>query len=1343
MYTVDISAGYGQIWLRRPNETPSGLLSIIKNGSDATASHFTDVAFNTSGDSFVLVDRRGMVSVFHVLQNRYAAIKRGGAAGTAIAFSTSRSNEIVLGLVDGQLQCFNTNSKALVGTMKGHGKAVRKISFHPYNPTCVTTSSDTVYLWDTQNYVRRRALSGGQVGIRYAIFTPAGDAIITLLKDDSVILWDSATFKLRTQLHQPPLPAGDHLNLHTLAVSPDGRYLIGAGQSTFILLWDLAADALVRVVQPPSPCKGVMHAEFMHDCQTCAMLFDDGIIRFVDVVTMKVSFQLTTNSVALSFALHPASKYAVVICNDATVQLFDLDVARSGYQAACQARLSAGFHPRNVYTYLKARSIIGGEGLSILSNQRTQSPVSDALDEEDVVPRAAPVPVAAVERDAPAARRVDVHAQRKASSSQEFLRHVAAPAGLPPFQVADLTPEARAENRHQLQQYLRRHGEYPESYRVLVWRFMLQLPNNTSEYQLLAARGVHPAFADLPAQYPVKDGRLLKRLQRLMSTLAHWAPVCGEMPYLPAFVFPLVGLFDHDAVSRFEMVATLLTNWCSNWFEFFPHPPFGTLNIVDSLLQHHCPKLLAHFQKLNVIAQVYAWLPLQTLFSEMLTKFDWLRLFDHILSNDTSFMVYAATALVIYFRKRLLTVQSVDDCVYFFRRQNPMEIGDVISLAYRLQRDTPPDVGPPIVELIPLPRSAYPVFNKYPTYVVDYQAKERERIRLEEEEYLRKQRTLSDVQKEVERLARDEQAWRLQHEQLKAQEGVRRSQAQADEELRLKEMRRLDENTRSQRLQYLQTLAQTRHDAMQKMAEMGEIELKRLEEQIQQARAKEEYAIERRMEEEAMNAAELQARRQAQEHELEKHRDSTSRHLRAQFDAKLRERDLALQSQEQAWKLEDERRQTQQQELQKQQELANMLTEQVRIKRELENKLQLEDAQRKLKLDEIEHQRQMQLLQEDVMNSLQMKQSAQAKEAELLDAQASQQRSVAQKQAELARVRASNERQRIIEGVHREVKEEEQHRTQRLKELAQRQLELKQLEEQTKLEMEAEQAAVRQERELQVELQQVEAQRKKDIQTELELAQKESQLQRDAQHLSNLRRAEESAAQRERQRLQQQHPTVPSVSAADVATSLTKDSEQQLEQHRRALLRLDETYSAQLAAVDAYLSERDPLVRPLAASSLTRSRDSTAEKDDEFVRQMVAQAEARLAGAVPQPKRTTTKPKRPAAPRGTSQSPSPLRPAQRKPTTRQAHSAGVSQPQQRSYQTTSTAHSTTTTTNAQMRAQSQSRSWTIPVSPAGGLNEADGESDAESLHGGTLSSDEQWQEAEAAALGFSDESLGT
>ena len=76
---------------------------------------------------------------------------------------------------------------------------------------------------------------------------------------------------------------------------------------------------------------------------------------------------------------------------------------------------------------------------------------------------------------------------------------------------------------------------------------------------------------------------------------------------------------------------------------------------------------------------------------------------------------------------------------YFYHHRNAVDVQQVINETYRLMDTTPDDIHPQEVleDFLPLTRGQYPVFNKYPKFIVDYQVQERERIRAEELEYLR------------------------------------------------------------------------------------------------------------------------------------------------------------------------------------------------------------------------------------------------------------------------------------------------------------------------------------------------------------------------------------------------------------------------------------------------------------------------------------------------------------------------------------------------------------------------------------------------------------------------------
>jgi hypothetical protein len=121
---------------------------------------------------------------------------------------------------------------------------------------------------------------------------------------------------------------------------------------------------------------------------------------------------------------------------------------------------------------------------------------------------------------------------------------------MPPFRLARRVGGIEKPlNMRRMQALLATRGALPKKYRTLVWRFLLQLPENQELFTQLLAKGIHPAYQDLPARYPLRDSRVLRKLQLVLSALAYWSPICGELEYLPSTVFPFVLVFEVSTTS--------------------------------------------------------------------------------------------------------------------------------------------------------------------------------------------------------------------------------------------------------------------------------------------------------------------------------------------------------------------------------------------------------------------------------------------------------------------------------------------------------------------------------------------------------------------------------------------------------------------------------------------------------------------------------------------------------------------------------------------------------------------------------------------------------------------------
>ncbi|PNJ76324.1 TBC1D31 isoform 1, partial [Pongo abelii] len=216
-------------------------------------------------------------------------------------------------------------------------------------------------------------------------------------------------------------------------------------------------------------------------------------------------------------------------------------------------------------------------------------------------------------------------------------------------------------NKKRLQILLKGYGEYPTKYRMFIWRSLLQLPENHTAFSTLIDKGTHVAFLNLQKKYPIKSRKLLRVLQRTLSALAHWSVIFSDTPYLPLLAFPFVKLFQNNQLICFEVIATLIINWCQHWFEYFPNPPINILSMIENVLAFHDTELLQHFIDHDITSQLYAWPLLETVFSEVLTREEWLKLFDNIFSNHPSFLLMTVVAYNMCSRVPLLNCNLKDD----------------------------------------------------------------------------------------------------------------------------------------------------------------------------------------------------------------------------------------------------------------------------------------------------------------------------------------------------------------------------------------------------------------------------------------------------------------------------------------------------------------------------------------------------------------------------------------------------------------------------------------------------------------------------------------------------------
>ncbi|EDV21189.1 uncharacterized protein TRIADDRAFT_30536 [Trichoplax adhaerens] len=557
---------HGSIWHRKPiASSEDGLLLTITRsslraftpGGNRTI-RFTQVAFDRSGQQFLASDQQGNLYQFNLAKNKFKSLLNTGVPCTTLSFNLQRKNEALVALSDCLLKCYDITTKEVVCWMKGHDTAINSISIHSSGRYALTASNKVAHLWDLETFTHQRTLNGAQkVGIMKVCFLPSSNNILTCFKDDTIFVWDMENLQCQYQL---PVPPGKNKPCYrSLATTSDGQYLIAGGRSRFLHLWTLENKRLIRIIQLPLCVKNVKLIAFLPDSldtsssQTVGVLSQDGIMRFINIHNCNLLFEIgTQNNPIHQATINSNGRYVLALMGNGNINLYSI------------ASLS---------TEIK----------------KPPEPITKA-----VIVKDKDASSTATNRDKPA-RYADLHGIAPEDINKNINWNG-------PQASNDLYDRLDIKRLHRI---LKGFGEYPSKYRIFIWRSLLKLPENHECYSNLIEKGTHSAFIKLDEEYPIKSRKLLNNLQKTLSALAHWSPIFGEVHYLPLLIFPFVKLFQNNHLICFEVIATIIVNWCQKWFEFFPNPPINILSSIENMLGAHDSELLDHFIRNKIKSQVF------------------------------------------------------------------------------------------------------------------------------------------------------------------------------------------------------------------------------------------------------------------------------------------------------------------------------------------------------------------------------------------------------------------------------------------------------------------------------------------------------------------------------------------------------------------------------------------------------------------------------------------------------------------------------------------------------------------------------------------------------------------
>lgn len=109
------------------------------------------------------------------------------------------------------------------------------------------------------------------------------------------------------------------------------------------------------------------------------------------------------------------------------------------------------------------------------------------------------------------------------------------------------------------------------------------------------------------------------------------------------------------------------------------------------------------------------------MFTEVLAKADWLRLFDHLFTykDDPELLLFYAAAFLKANRSTIIQqVFEIEDMIAFQSRTSTVPFKKLTDMAFRMHHAMRETIFAGNVQnALPLPKGDYPVFNRYPEQV--------------------------------------------------------------------------------------------------------------------------------------------------------------------------------------------------------------------------------------------------------------------------------------------------------------------------------------------------------------------------------------------------------------------------------------------------------------------------------------------------------------------------------------------------------------------------------------------------------------------------------------------------
>jgi hypothetical protein len=299
---------------------------------------------------------------------------------------------------------------------------------------------------------------------------------------------------------------------------------------------------------------------------------------------------------------------------------------------------------------------------------------------------------------------------------------------------------------------------------------------------------------------------------------------------------------------------------------------------------------------------------------------------------------------------------------------------------------------------------------------------------------------MEELQKRSDALLAEQQAWASKQAALSKAEDERRARWLIEEEARQRKQERIDQETTYRRLQQISLMEQAVQSSWSERERLREIEWRRLEDEMNHKREREDYELKRRVEEEALLNLEFQMNQRVTSLQQQKDAESAQSQLRREANLITEQTEASKKLRAERWRIEDEERRIRAQIAREQAEKLHAFNETVRDQRALDQQKTLAALQAEFELAAVERERRLRHLTQDELERADADALQRRQREEILarEERAEQEALIAEERR--WRQQQAMQREKVIEEERKRGLVEAEQRAERLRELERNQV---------------------------------------------------------------------------------------------------------------------------------------------------------------------------------------------------------------------------------------------------------------------------------------------------------------